>query len=179
MACDLTRGRLLSCKDQIGGIVRVYFVDYGDLGDVTLVDDEITTLSGTFNAYQYDLKGTNSLETTITSSTENGTTFFEEVLTLSLPKLSKADNKELKLMAYGRPHVIVEDRNGNCMMAGLDHGMDVTGGTIATGTAFGDFAGYTLTLTGMEMTPANFISGAVAGNPFVAAAANATIVTGT
>jgi hypothetical protein len=102
MACDLTRGRLLSCKDQIGGIVRVYFIDYGDLGDVTLVDDEITTLSGTFNAYQYDLKGTNSLETTITSSTENGTTFFEEVLTLSLPKLSKADNKELKLMAYNR-----------------------------------------------------------------------------
>jgi hypothetical protein len=166
MACDLTQ-------------VRAWFVDFGDLGTVTKTDDEITDLSGTFQAYQYDLKGTNSLETAITSSRENGTTFFEETLTLTLPKLSKEDNKELKLMAYGRPHIVVEDRNGNCMLAGLEHGMDVTGGTIATGTTFGDMSGYTLTLTGQELEPANFIAGAVAGNPFATAATGATIVLGT
>ncbi len=43
-------------------------------------------------------------------------------------------------------------------LAGLDHGMDVTGGTIVTGGAMGDLSGYTLTLTGMEAVPANFIS---------------------
>jgi hypothetical protein len=179
MACDLTQGRKVPCKDVIGGIVRAWFVDFGDLGTVTKTDDEITDLSGTFQAYQYDLKGTNSLETAITSSRENGTTFFEETLTLTLPKLSKEDNKELKLMAYGRPHIVVEDRNGNCMLAGLEHGMDVTGGTIATGTTFGDMSGYTLTLTGQELEPANFIAGAVAGNPFATAATGATIVLGT
>ena len=86
MACDLTKGRKVPCKDVIGGIVRAWFVDYGDLGTVTKTDDEITDLSGTFTAFQYDLKGTNSLETAITSSTENGTTFFEETLTLTLTK---------------------------------------------------------------------------------------------
>ena len=73
MACDLTRGRKLPCKDVIGGIVRVYFIDFGDLGTVTKTDDEITGLAGTFNAYQYDLKGTNSLETAITSSLPTST----------------------------------------------------------------------------------------------------------
>jgi len=179
MACDLTSGRKTPCKDQIGGLVRVYFIDFGDLGTVTKVDDEVTLLAGTFNAYQYDLKGTNSLETAITSSRENGTTFFEETLTLTLPKLSKEDNKELKLMAYGRPHIVVEDRNGNCMLAGLEHGMEVSGGSIATGTAFGDLSGYSLTLTGQELEPANFIAGAVAGDPFATAATGATIVLGT
>tara|TARA_B100000767_G_scaffold73100_1_gene69791 strand:+ start:48 stop:593 length:546 start_codon:yes stop_codon:yes gene_type:complete len=179
MACDLTQGRKVPCKDVIGGIVRVYFIDFGDLGTVTKVDDEVTLLAGTFNAYQYDLKGTNSLETAITSSRENGTTFFEETLTLTLPKLSKEDNKELKLMAYGRPHIVVEDRNGNCMLAGLEHGMEVSGGSIATGTAFGDLSGYSLTLTGQELEPANFIAGAVAGDPFATAATGATIVLGT
>jgi hypothetical protein len=179
MACDLTQGRKVPCKDILGGVIRAWFIDFGDLGTITKVDDEITDLSGTFQAYQYDLKGTNSLETAITSSRENGTTFFEETLTLTLPKLSKEDNKELKLMAYGRPHIVVEDRNGNCMLAGLEHGMDVTGGTIATGTAFGDMSGYTLTLTGQELEPANFIAGAVAGNPFATAATGATIVLGT
>ena len=184
MACDLTAGRKVPCKDVIGGIVRIWFADFGDLGTVTQTADEITDITGDssnlITVYQYDLKGTNSLETAITSSRENGTTFFEETLTLTLPKLSKEDNKELKLMAYGRPHIVVEDRNGNCMLAGLEHGMEVTGGSIATGTAFGDLSGYSLTLTGQELEPANFIAWAVAGDPFVGENfSGATIVLGT
>ena len=35
--------------------------------------------------------------------------------------------------------------------------MDVSAGTIVTGTAMGDMSGYTLTLSGMERTPANFL----------------------
>ena len=35
MACDLTAGRKVPCKDVIGGIVRAWFVDFGDLGTVT------------------------------------------------------------------------------------------------------------------------------------------------
>ena len=180
MACDLTQGRKVPCKDVIGGIVRAWFVDFGDLGTVTKTDDEITDLSGTFTCFQYDLKGTNSLETAITSSRENGTTFFEETLTLTLPKLSKEDNKELKLMAYGRPHIAVEDRNGNFMLCGLEHGMDVSGGTIATGTAFGDMSGYTLTLAGQELEPANFISGGTSADPFAGmSSATVTVTVGT
>lgn len=180
MACDLTKGRKIPCKDVVGGIVRAWFIDFGDLGAVTKTADEITDLAGTFSAYQYDLKGTNSLETAITSSRENGTTFFEETLTLTLPKLSKEDNVELKLMAYGRPHVVVSDRNNNFFMCGLEHGMDVTGGSVATGTAFADLSGYSLTLTGQELEPANFIAGGTASNPFAGmSSATATIVVGT
>ena len=180
MACDLTQGRKVPCKDVIGGIVRAWFVDFGDLGTVTKVDDEITDLSGTFTCYQYDLKGTNSLETAITSSRENGTTFFEETLTLTLPKLSKEDNMELKLISYSRPHIAIEDRNGNFMLCGLEHGMDVSGGSIATGTAFGDMSGYTLTLTGQELEPANFIAGGTAADPFAGmSSATVTVTVGT
>ena len=180
MACDLTKGRKVPCKDVIGGIVRAWFMDFGDLGTITKTDDEITDLSGTFTCFQYDLKGTNSLEQAVTSSRENGTTFFEETLTLTLPKLSKEDNKELKLMAYGRPHVAVEDRNGNFMLCGLQHGMEVTGGSIATGTAFGDLSGYSLTLGASELEPANFIAGGTAADPFAGmSSATVTVTVGT
>jgi len=159
MACDLSLGRKEPCKDVVGGIKNVYFVDYGDLGSVTLTNDEITNLtnSSTVVCYKYELKGNSSLEQTVNASRENGTTFYEQTLNLTLKKLSKEDNKELKLLAYGRPHVVVEDYNGNCMMVGLEHGADVSGGTIVTGAAMGDLSGYTLTLTGMETTPANFM----------------------
>ena len=180
MACDLTSGRKVPCKDVVGGITRLWFVDFGDLGTITEVDDEITDMSGTFSAYQYDVKGTSTLEQTVTSSRENGTTFFSQALTLSLPKLSKEDNKELKLMSYGRPHIAIEDYNGNFMLCGLEHGADVTGGTIATGTAMGDFSGYTLNFTAMELKPANFISGGTSADPFAGmTSATVTVVVGT
>jgi len=180
MACDLTSGRKNPCKDQIGGLVRVWFCDFGELGTVTKTNDEITDMTGTVGLLQYDLKGTNSLETAITSSRENGTTFFEETLTLTLPKLSKEDNLQLKLMAYGRPHICVEDRNGNFMLCGLEHGMEVTGGSIATGTAFGDLSGYSLTLTGQELEPANFINGGTSADPLAGmSSATVTVTVGT
>lgn len=180
MACDLTRGRKEPCKDVVGGIKAVYFTDFGDLGTITLTDDEITNMSGTFTAYKYEVKGNSSFEQNITSSRENGTTFFEQTLNLTLHKLSKEDNKELKLIAYGRPHVAVEDYNGNVFLMGREHGADVSGGTIVTGAAMGDLSGYTLTLSAMELTPANFVNGPTAADPYAGmAAATVTITEGT
>ena len=167
MACDtLTRGRQEPCKNSVGGIKNIYFTDFGDFGTVTLTDDEITDMSGTFTAFKYEVKGNSSLEQTVNSSRENGTTFYEQTLNLTLKKLSKEDNKELKLLAYGRPHVAVEDYNGNVMVVGLEHGADVSGGTVVTGAAMGDLSGYTLTLTAMETKPANFVASPTAADPY-------------
>ena len=180
MSCDLTGGRLKPCKDAVGGIRKIHFVDFNDLGTVTVVDDEVTDLSGTFSYHTYDVKGNSSLETNIQTSLENGTTFFEQVISVTLHKLTKEDNKELKLMAFGRPHICVVDYNGNAMLVGLEHGADVTGGTIATGAAMGDMSGYTLNFTGQELKPANFITGATAADPFAGmSSATVTIVVGT
>ena len=68
------------------------------------------------------------------------------------------------MLSFGRPHIIIEDNNGNAFISGLLHGADVTGGTIVTGTAMADMSGYTLSFTGMERTPSNFIDIASAGN---------------
>ena len=159
MSCLLTAGRTIPCKDVVGGIKAVYFVNFGDLGTITESADEVTNMSGTFSAYKYDLKGNSSFEQSFNSSRENGTTFFEQTLNLQFSKLTKEDNKELKLMAYGRPQVVVLDYNDNAFLMGAEHGSEVTGGTIVTGAAMGDLSGYTLTLTAQELKPANFIAG--------------------
>ena len=183
MACDLSAGRLVPCKDVVGGIKNVYFCDFADVTGFTLVNDEITDATGAaVKLYKYELKGANSLETTITSSPENGTTFFESTLTLNLQKLSKEDNLQIKLMAYGRPRVIVQDYNGNFLLAGLRNGCSANGGTVVTGAAMGDMSGYTLTLAASEVLMPNFISGATEANPFAGLSSvseNTTIVVGT
>ena len=170
MACLLTKGRTEPCKDVVGGITAVYFADFGTLGDPTYdaVDTHvIDSFGGTPDWFKFDLKGTSSFEQAITSSRENGTTFVEQTLNLNFKKLSKQTHNEVKLLAYARPHVIVEDNNGNKFLMGLEYGADVSGGTIVTGAAMADMSGYTLAFTGQEKIAANFVDATIS-----AAAAN-------
>lgn len=180
MSCELTKGRIEPCKDVVGGIKEVYFIDYGDITiSYDLTDTDVIDDLGAVTAYKYELKGNSSFEQTITSSRENGTTFFEQTLNLTLKKLSKEDHKELKLMSYGRPHIVVADYNGNAFLMGAEHGAEVTGGTISTGAAMGDLSGYTLTLSASELKPANFLEGATSANPFAGLTGTVEVTSGT
>ncbi len=49
---------------------------------------------------------------------------------------------------------------------GLEHGAEVTGGSIVTGAAMGDLSGYTLTFNAQELKPANFVASPTAADPF-------------
>jgi hypothetical protein len=163
MACDITKGRLVSCKDAVGGLNKVYFINYDDMPDSAYTYDTdgetITAVTGSPSAYEYDLHLGNDLTQNIQSSPQNGTTYFEQVLSLTLKKLTKEDNKEVRQLAYGHPKIMVLDKMGNYMLVGAIHGADVTGGTAVTGNEMGDLNGYTLTFTGMEPTLANFYTG--------------------
>ncbi len=171
MACDIALGRLEPCKDSVGGINAVYIVNFGDMPisgltyDVTDTD-MITSVGTGVAAYKFDVRGASTYTENIQSSRENGTTAFEQVLELQLKKLTKEDHKTIKLLSYGRPNIVIEDNNGNFLLAGLEYGMDVTGGTIVSGGAMSDTSGYTLTFTGMEKVPANFIEGTLAAAGF-------------
>lgn len=185
MACELTAGRLLPCKDGIGGIFDVYFFNYGvgittdpSTEEVTDIDDG-AEVPASATAYKWKVKSTAStLEETTTSSRDNGTTFWSQALNLTFTHLDPTTRTELKLMAWGRPQVVVVDNNGNALMCGLEDGMEVTGGTTVTGGAKGDLSGYTLVLTGEEVSPANFLQGATKTDPFAGMTTPVTIVDG-
>ena len=161
MACNVTAGRVLPCKAGFGGIKAAYFFDLDALGALTYTDGVITTIAGTPTVYEYDVKNTSSLETAINSSRETGTTFYEQTLSLTLTYLDAPTQEQIKLIAWGRPSVAVEDYYGNMFIAGLDNGMEMTGGTIGTGTQPGDLSGFTMTLVGQEVDPATFITPAL------------------
>jgi len=161
MACSLTSGRKVPCKSAVGGIKTIYFADYGTLGAETIVAGEITALAGTPEWFKFDVKGTSSLETAINSSRESGTTFYESTVTMSLTFQDKATQEQLKLITHARPHVAIEDYNGNYFLVGLENGGEVTGGSISSGAAMGDLSGYSLTIVAQETAPPYFVTGSV------------------
>lgn len=158
MACTLTTGRSLPCKTGFGGVKKVYFADYGTLGDVTVnADGTIDAIAGSPVWFEYDVKGNSSLESSINSSRENGTTFYAQTLNLTLPYLDAATQQEIQLLAVSRPHLVVEDYLGNQFLCGLENGVECTGGSVVTGAAAGDLYGFTLTFEGQEETAPAFI----------------------
>lgn len=160
MACStVSNGRSIPCKSAVGGLKNIFFAPYTDT-TAALTDSAGTiTLDDSVSFYKYELlKGTSTLETAITSSRENGTTYYETTLNVSLVHLDVATQEQIKLLAHGRPQIVVETYQGDGFLVGKDHGAEVTGGTIVTGAAFADFNGFTLTLTAQETAPPFFVA---------------------
>ena len=165
MSCDITNGRIEQCKDSVSGLKAIYFINFDDLDSDNVVYDATDTdvidtwqPAATLNLYKYDLKYTaNSFTTSINSSRDNGTTFFEQTLVANLKRQDFATHKNVKLLAYGRPRIVIRTMTDQFFLMGLDQGADVSAGEISTGAALGDFNGYSLTFTAEEEIPANFI----------------------
>ena len=156
MACDITRGRLIDCKDTIGGLKAIYIAkSYSNnvSATATINTTEMTTAGfatwsccgGTVEVFKYDLvQNLSSLSVTINSDNANGTTFFTQALSVTLQKIDHDMTNELRLMAYARSQIFVQDANDNVFLLGIDGGCYVTGGTVVTGVAKGDMNGYTI-----------------------------------
>ena len=184
MACNLAAGRNEVCKDSIGGLAGVYFLNYTtasftQTAGTATADPLLTGVPSGSTLYFYQLKGTSAYTETVNTSRENGTTFFNQELVLNLKKLTNEMTTQLKLMAYGRPQIIVATMNGDAFLVGKEEGADLTAGTIQTGAAMGDLYGYAVTMTGMEKLPAQFLSGSTTANPLAGLTANYTVVYGT
>ncbi len=176
MACNLSQGRQEVCKESVGGLQGVYFLNFTTGSFSKNASGEITALPSGSTVYYYELKGTSAYTETVNTSRENGTTFFSQELTLNLKKLTNEMTTQLKLMAYGRPQIVVWTQNGDALLVGEKEGADVTAGTIQTGGALGDLYGYSVTFTGQERLPAAFLSGSTTSNPFGFLTSQPTIV---
>ena len=160
MACSVTNGRKIPCKSAVGGIKNIFFGPYSDVTAALSPDAStgVITLTDTESFFKYEVKGNSSLETAITSSRENGTTFFETTLSATFTFLDTATQEQIKLLSRGRPQIVIEDYNGNGFLVGKDNGAEVNGGTIVTGAAMGDLSGFTLTLLAQENEPPFFVA---------------------
>ena len=168
--CVISTGRGEACKDSLGGISAVYFFNYGEAVFTINADGWVTDIQpaagASVNAYKYTTRHQSNLEQNINAAPENGTVYFEQVVNLVLKRLDAQTSKEVKLLAWGRPQIVVETNTGQSWLVGYANGADVTGGTISTGTAKGDLSGYTINFMAEEKAPAQELKGSVIGAPF-------------
>ena len=157
MSCDLTSGRAFPCKDAIGGIKEILLIEQSGVDYGAVSNGAVADITSTTEFLRYEIaRNSGVLAQNVESSIENGTIFFNQELTVVLPKLAAADNAELHKVLKNRLSVIARDNNDNFHILGFAGGVEVSGGNFGTGQAKGDVNGYTLTFSGEEVAPAPF-----------------------
>lgn len=154
MACALTQGYSLDCRDSAGGIKSVYFSEFDNVSGITESAGTVTAIAkangGRF--WKYNLqRSTAEFMSEYQDSAENGTTFHKQTLSMVLNKMQAATTQEIKLLAQNRLLAIVEDRNGKYWLLGQTNGLQREGGKAGSGKAFGDRNGYELTFTSEQV----------------------------
>jgi hypothetical protein len=168
MSCYISSGVDLGCSDGIGGIKSIWVL--GQTGSTlpsvaTIVTSgatgPISGITGSGAWYNFELKrNTSSLSQNTTKNFENGTIFWEQVLTAILYKYDQDKRNQLLLLGQNdKIQIIAVDQNDTQYYLGQVNGLYLSGGSAATGTAFGDRNGFELIFTGQEADPANVVSG--------------------
>ena len=167
MACDISSGFSLACRDNSGGIKNIYILS----GSVTTVTEAseglISELDGSGVFYKFELtKNTGDFTETPTVSLENGTVFYDQIINVAFHKLQSSIRNQVKVLAQNPDlKIVVETNNGvegpgyvgRFFYIGNRRGATLSGGSGATGTAFGDANQYALSFQGIEPEPAEEI----------------------
>jgi len=164
MACTLSSGLALSCRESVGGLKTAYILDAsgaeitvseaaGVVSSISVGGSSITTLSGDMFEFE-QVKQTASLVEAVTASEENGTVFYNSTLNLVFNKLESTKLNQLKVLAANsKLLIVVKDNNDNLWMVGNTNGAVVTGGSSETGTSFGDRNGISIEFQGFHSAP--------------------------
>ncbi len=165
--CDITSGFTLGCRDNSGGVKNLYILSGSVTSISYLSEGLIDGITGDGTFYKFELfRQTSDYTETITSTDVNGTVFYEQSVNAIFFKLQSSTRNQMRVLAKNpNLKVIVETNNGTTdgigkfFYLGQENGLQLTGGTGATGTAFGDLNGYSLNFVGQEPEPASEISG--------------------
>jgi hypothetical protein len=165
MACNLSSGFSLGCRDNIGGIKNLYILS-GSVSSVTASSGAISNIAGTGTFFKFELpRNVGDFTETPTPSLENGTVFYSQVTNLAMHKLQASIRNQVKVLVQNPDlKIVVETNNGTddyvgqFFYVGRYRGSTVTGGTGGTGTAMGDANQYALTFEAMEPNPAEEIT---------------------
>jgi hypothetical protein len=152
MACSLTSGISLQCRDNIGGIDAIYILS-GSVSSITDSAGAISDINGSGTFFKLNLqRGVGDYTETPTPSLENGTVHYVQTINVAFPKLDASLRNQVKVLAQSPDLKIVvqtangaDDNVGKFFYVGRYRGATLTGGAGTTGAAFSDANQYSLT----------------------------------
>jgi hypothetical protein len=158
MAYLITNGRKRQPKNSIGGVRSVYFAPFKKVlrSQIALSGVNLLAFPQTF-VYRFEAFGSTFTQT---QSEDAGGKSFKQNISLSFNKISAFDNVRFEKMIRNDYFCVVEDKNGNFVLAGFRNGLECN--TLSVSTS----GSYQLTFEGQEESFAPFCANLI-GTVFV------------
>lgn len=182
MACDITSGFQLGCRDNTGGLKAIYILS-GSITNITGSQGLITGITGSGVWFQFQLfRQTSNYSEELVATPENGTIVYNQSCNAVFFKMQTSVRNQVRVLAQNpNLRIIIETQNGSetgaarWFLMGQVNGAQLLSGTAQTGTAFSDLNGYNLVFSGNEPNPASEVSGSA--TTFSASLSGMTITT--
>ena len=132
------------CKNTQGGLKRVYLIKYVKYPYLDIKSEAMLLTEFPESTYfKFECSGNYSQS----SETQNGAQYFNQTVSVQLPKVYREINAHNFVKHDFR--VIAETNNGDLIMFGVRNGMECKISN-SSGAAKADFNGFNLEFTGME-----------------------------
>ena len=164
MSCILDSGFTLGCN-SIGGIEKVWIGTYSAAATYTFdVDEVVTGATSTNSVYlmEQDIEFA-GLEQTGQFSRENGSVFYQSVLSVKFVELDKELRNLVLALGKAPVYAVVKSNAGHYYILGVESAGRATEGVASVGVAQGDLNGATLSFTFSSANGAYLMDEAVLG----------------
>lgn len=164
MSCIINSGHALGCN-TIGGVERVYLGTYSASATYALDSTNVitgVTSGSTVYLYEMDIEFA-GLEQTGQFSRENGTVFYESVLSTKFIELDASLRNSILALGKAPVFAVVKSNAGAYYVLGVESAGRATEGTASLGVAQGDMNGATLSFTWKSQNGAYLMDSTVLG----------------
>lgn len=152
MACAISAGYTIDCRENVGGVKAIYIAEFGNItvNEVSGLVTGITKVTGK-RFYKFEVpRATANTSSNATASEENGSLFFTHQVVFPLNKRDATTRNIITTLAKAKIVAVTEDNDGKFRMFGKGQGLYLASTEAGSGTAMADRNGYNITLTGMQ-----------------------------
>lgn len=155
--CGLSSGYKISCRDNTGGVKRIWLADYDINATYTYgtgsAEGSITGASHSSTWYEIEQSAEQAEYNEDAVISDNGSIYYQQNLTLRIPKNDVDTRNLLLVLTQGTVQGVVEDQRGIKWYLGQVNFLQASEASKNTGQAFDDFNGLEITLTAKEPLP--------------------------
>lgn len=154
MACAITGGYTIDCRESVGGIQTIWVLEKSNITSYTETSGTLSTItlaSSGMTFYKIEVpRATAFSSNTITASQENGTFYYTHEINFPINSRSATVRNLINVLAKNKCVFITLEGDGLYRAYGLKFGLFLDSAESGSGTSLADRNGYMCKFSSME-----------------------------
>lgn len=153
MTCTIRNGYQLPCRD-VGGIQDIWIANWYSDFEVNVNSEGVVFDMTPTQFFLFELMlETGFVNEELQSSIENGSTYWEQTLTVNFYKIQQELINKIETLSQGRWIIIIKDNNGVFRLLGQYNPVYVSSANIQSGKLMSELNGAEVTFTSLSRNP--------------------------